>query len=585
MAKKTRRQLAAILSADAVGYSRRMAEDEGATVDAIRAHRLTIGGFVREHRGRVVDAVGDNLLAEFASAVDVVACALAVQAELAARDEALPEDRRLRFRIGLHLGDLIVEDEQIFGDGINVAARLEALAAPGGICASGAVVEQVRGKVDATFEDLGEQTLKNIPAPVRVYRVRPPGDLAGTVPESLTVAGFAGRPAIAILPFENAGGDPDQRFLADGIAEDLIARLSAFRLFPVISRSSTFTYAGKRVDARQVSRELRARYVVTGSVVRAGTRLRVTVDLVDGALGHQLDSSRYDRELGDVFALQDQIVDDLVSTVEPALQRAERQRARSKAPAQLDAWESFHRGSWLLFTFRAREDLEEALRLFRRSRELDPMFSTAAAFEAIAHSTARLFQWPLDPDGSAFEAMRAAQAAVDLDEDDPWAHAALGYASHDAGNVGRAVAEFERAIERNPSLTVAYQGLALALSGDRPDEAVRVMEKVLRLSPRDPQQHLFRHQLAVAQLTAGRYDEALRQEEQSLRLRTDQPHVYRVLAAAYGHLGRGPEAVAALETMLRLAPHFSIESFRRANSKLLVERCLEGWRLAGWTRW
>jgi adenylate cyclase len=578
-----RRQLAAILSADAVGYSRRMAEDEASTVEALRSHRQTIGGFVREHRGRVVDAVGDNLLAEFASAVDAVACAMGVQAELERREAKVPEERRLRFRIGIHVGDLLVEGDQLFGDGLNVAARLEALAAPGGICASAAVVEQIRGKLPAVFEDLGEQQLKNIPTPVRAYAIRATEDRPGTSGAGvMTVAGFGGRPAIAILPFENRSGDPEQEFLADGIVEELIARLSAFRLFPVISRSSTFGYKGKRIDARQASRELRARYIVEGSVQRAGSRIRVVVDLVDGMLGHQIFSERYDRELGDVFTLQDDIVMAMVSSIEPALGRAELQRVRAKPTPHLDAWECFQRGSWLLLALRSREEVAQALELFRRARDLDPTFSTAAALEAMCHSAMLLYQWSEDPARSAAAELEAAEASLALREDDPFAHAALGYACSDSGDDQRATAAFERAIELNPSLTIAYQGLAVALSADRPDEAIRVMEKAIRLSPRDRQMHLFLHQLAVAHLVAGRYDDALRCEQESLRLRVDQPHVYRIVAAACGHLGRHAEALDALDKMRRLAPHFSLDVFRRSNSVALFDRCLEGWRRAGW---
>ncbi|MBI3770345.1 MAG: adenylate/guanylate cyclase domain-containing protein [Deltaproteobacteria bacterium] len=583
---KARRQLAAILSADAVGYSRRMADDEAATVQALRAHRETIGGFVREHRGRVNNAVGDNLLAEFASAVDAVTCALDVQTELARREAGLPEERRLRFRIGIHLGDLLVEGDQIYGDGINVAARLEALADPGGICASAAVVEQVRGKVQGAFEDLGDQQLKNIPAPVRVYRVRPLASSPDDAITSLTtVPGFSGRPVIAILPFENRGTDPAQEYLADGIVEDLIARLSAFRLFPVISRSSTFTYKGKRVDARQVSRELRAHYVVEGSVQGAAGRVRVTVQLVDGIEGHQIYSERYDRELGDVFALQDDIVLAIVGSIEPALGRAERQRARLKPTPHLDAWECFQRGPWLLFGLHSKDEIDQALEFFRRACQLDPAFSTAAALQTVGHAALLTYQWSDDPERSVAAALAAAESSLALDNEDPWAHTALGYACSFAGDLPRAIAAFERAIEINPSLTLAYQGLAVVLSAEHPDDAIRVMEKAIRLSPRDLQMHLFRHQLAVAHLIAGRYDDAVKHEEESLRLRADQPHVYRVLAAAYGHLGRSAEALDALEKMRRVAPQFSVETFRRSNSQALVDRCLEGWRRAGWNAW
>jgi adenylate cyclase len=563
---EVRRQLAAILSADAVGYSRHMAEDEVATVQALRSHRQTIGGFVREHRGRVVDAVGDNLLAEFASAVDAVACAIGIQAELEGRSAELPKERRLHFRLGVHIGEILVEGDQIFGDGINVASRLEGLADPGGICASGAIVEQVRGKVEAAFEDLGEHQLKNIPAPVRTYRVLPAATGPGAAtPSLMTIAGFGGRPAIAILPFESRGSDPAHEHLADGIVEDLIARLSAFRLFPVISRSSTFTYKGRRLDARQISRELRTRYVVEGSVQRAGERIRVGVQLVDGILGHQIHSERYDRELGDVFALQDEIVMAIVGSIEPALARAERQRARAKPTTQLDAWECFQRGSWFLFGLRSKDDLEEAVRLFRRARDLDPAFSTPVALEAVCHSVSLLYQWFEDPARSRAQALEIAEISVTLGEDDPWAHTALGYACTSSGDLERAVAEFERAIELNPSLTMAYQGIAVALSSHHPDEAIRIMEKAIRLSPRDSQMHLFLHQLAVAHLVAGRYEDALKRELESLKLR-----------ARRGARRPRNDAPSGSPLLRREVPACELELPRRSLPRRLATRGLDG---------
>ncbi len=581
--RKTRRQLAAVLSADAVAYSRHMAADEAATVAAMRSHRETLGGFVREHHGRVVNAVGDNLLAEFASAVDAAACAVAAQRELARREAHLPAEARLRFRIGVHLGDLVIEEDEIFGDGINIAARLEALAEPGGVAASAAVVDQVRGKIDAAIEDLGERTLKNIPLPVRVYALRPLAEGETAAGSAATaVPGFGGRPAIAVLPFEARGTDPDQALLADGIAEDAIARLSAFRLFPVISRSSTFTYKGKRVDARQVSRELGARYVVEGSVQEIGDRVRVGVQLIDGVQGVQVTSDRWERERGDVLALQDDIVAMIAGALEPALARAERQRAQRKPVPQLDAWESFQRARWLAFGLRSADDVREAVLLYARARELDPSFATAAALEALARFTLITYLWEPDPERAAVEVLRIAEIGLALDEEDPSVQAALGYACGINGDHAREIAAFERAIELNPSLTIAYDGLAGALSTERPDDAIRISEKAIRLSPRDPHMYFLVHRIAVAHLMAGRYAEAIARDEEALRLRADQPQIYRVLAAAYGYLGRSPEARAALDRMRRVAPQFTLEGFRRANSAALVERCLEGWRRAGW---
>ena len=351
----------------------------------------------------------------------------------------------------------------------------------------------------------------------------------------------------------------------------------------MISRSSTFTYQGKRVDARQVSRDLRARYIVEGSVQVAGGRVRVAVQLIDGVQGLQVTSERWERELGDVFALQEDIVSAIVGSIEPMLARAERQRAQQKPTPQLDAWESFQRGRWLLFGLRSEDDVREALRLFRRARELDPGFASAAAHESIAHVTLLTYLWEAHSSETIGAALRAAETSFALADDDPWSHAALGYACSFAGDEPRAIAAFERAIELNPSLTLAYQGLAGMLAAEHPDEALRVSEKAIRLSPRDPQMHLLVHQLAVVHLMAGRFADAAASDEESLRLRADQPHVYRVLAAAYGYLGRGAEALDALEKMRRVAPQFTLEAFQRANSAALVARCLEGWRRAGWT--
>jgi adenylate cyclase len=311
-------------------------------------------------------------------------------------------------------------------------------------------------------------------------------------------------------------------------------------------------------------------------------RIRVAVELVDGSQGLLIHTERYDRELGDVFELQDEIVLAILTSIEPAIGRAERRRIRQKPAPHLDSWECFQKGVHLLFGLRSRDELEDALRLLRRSRELDPAFSTAAALEAVCHAAMLTYHWTDEPQRSVSAAREAADIALSLAEDDPWGHAATGYASSYAGDTDGAVAAFERAIELNPSLTMAYQGLAVALTADRPDEAIRVMEKAIRLSPRDQQMHFFLHQLAVANLVAGRLDAAVEREKQSLRLRADQPHGYRVLAAALGHLGRPAEALDALATMRRVAPSFSLDTFRQTNSAVLVELCIAGWRRAGW---
>ena len=349
----TERKLAAVLSADVVGYSRLMAEDEAATIRTLTDYREEISVLVRQHRGRVVDAPGDNLLAEFPSALDAVSCATEIQRVVAARNVALPAERRMQFRVGVHLGDVAIEGDRIYGEGVNIAARLEGLAEPDGICISGTVHEQVRNRLDLAYEDLGEKSVKNIREPLRVYGIRllseptaPPEALSGM--DELTVPGFSGRPAIAVLPLENMSGDPEQEYFADGIAEDLITRLSVWREFPVIARNSSFTYKGKAVDVKQVSQELGVRYVVEGSVRKAGERVRVSAQLIDATTGAHVWAERYDRELQDIFAVQDEITQGIVASMSRELSRFEMERVLRHEPKSLDVYDCLQRGRWQL---------------------------------------------------------------------------------------------------------------------------------------------------------------------------------------------------------------------------------------------
>jgi adenylate cyclase len=582
-----KRKLAAILSADAVGYSRLMSADEVATLRTLEAHRNVMTALIRQHDGRVVDAVGDNLLAEFGSVVDAVSSAVEIQASLAVRNEQLPAGRALPFRVGINIGELIVDGERIAGDGVNVAARIEALAGAGEVWLSAAAFQQVEGKLDLDFEDMGERSVKNLPRPLRVYRVKVGAEARHDGEDrlaTLTVAGFAGRPAIAVLPFTPSGDESSEHDLfAEGIAEDLTMRLSRWRLFPVIGRGSTLAYKGRTIDPRQVSRDLGVRYVVAGSVRRSGERIRVGCELLEATTGRQLWAERYDRKLEDIFALQDEIVDAIAASIEPALRvGASGALAAREPPTSLDAWESFQRGWSRLHRATKKEDADEAIALFRRARELDSSFSTAFAAEAAGHCASILYQWTDSVSASVAAARRAAERSVELDESDPWAHLALGVVNSFSGDRLRAVSALERALELNPSLTLAYQAFGVVFAVERPDEAIRVLEKGIRLSPRDPFVFLFHHQISVAHMMAGRYEEALRAAERSVALRADQPHAYRVLAACHGHLGQVEAARAALEKMYQLSPNFSVTNLRLSNSEPLVERYLEGWRKAGW---
>jgi adenylate cyclase len=584
------RRLAAILSADAVGYSRLMSRDEEATLRTLKAHLDAIDGLVRQHGGRVVDAVGDNLLAEFGSVVDAVACGVGIQRALDARNARLSADRRMPFRIGINLGDVIVEGDRIAGDGVNVAARLEALADPGGITISGTVLEQVEGKLPLEFQDEGEQRLKHIPRPVHVFSVelaspdptQAEEEHASMRPAELSVPGFAGRHAIAVLPFDNLSGDPEQEYFTDGLAEDLLTRLSAFREFPVIARNSSFAYKGKPVNLKTVSRELGVRYVVEGSVRKAGNHVRVSAQLIDATTGHHVWAERYDRQLSDILALQDDITERIVASLVPALTRVEIRRAVRQPPQNLDAWDCVQRSLWCLLQY-TKGDNVEAQSWARRAIELHPDSSAAFNILAFSHLFEVIYQWSESPARSREEALHAAEKSVALDESDSNAHFALGFASSLAGQHERAAAVLQRAIELNPSSAWAHWALGAALTNcGCPDSAIPLIEKAIRLSPHDPWMHEFLFNIGAAHFAAERYEEAVTFAKRSLQSRSEQPGDYRLLAASYGHLGRTEEARAALDVLERLAPDLSTAQLRVFLRPAAAESYVEGLRKAGW---
>ena len=391
------RRLAAILAVDVAGYSRLMGEDEEGTLAALRAIRRELGDpKIKEHRGRIVKTTGDGLLIEFASVVDAVRCAVQTQRDMATRNAGIPPERRIEFRMGINLGDIIVEDGDIFGDGVNIAARLEALADPGGICVSRVVRDQVRDKLDFSFADMGEQQVKNIARPVRAHRVlvaaeavapASAGDLITT-----SARPVAQKPSIAVLPFANMSGDAEQEYFSEGITEDIITNLSRNRAFFVISRSTSFTYKGPAVDVGKMARELGVRYVVEGSVRRAGNRVRITAQLIDAETGHHLWADRYDHELADVFAVQDEIAQSIAGAIAPGIISAEIRHAQLKDPGQLGAWDRTVRAHWHIRRF-TQSDLAEARRLLEEAVALDPTNSMALADLAFAHHFESVFGW------------------------------------------------------------------------------------------------------------------------------------------------------------------------------------------------
>jgi adenylate cyclase len=553
MAHPIERKLAAILSADVVGYSRLMAEDEDATVRTLNAYREEIGLLVRQHRGRVVDTAGDSVLAEFPTATEAVRCGVEIQGSLAVRNAALAPERRMEFRIGLHLGEVRAEGDRIYGNGVNVAARLEGLAEPGGICISAMVYKQIESKLNLRCDDLGDQSLKNISTQVRVYRIRLEPEGVGkdvTLPgmEALTVPGFGGLPAIAVLPFDNLSGDPEQEYFADGIAEDLITRLSSWREFPVIARNSSFAYKGKPVDVKQVSRELGVRYVVEGSVRKSGERIRISAQLVDATTGHHVWAERYDREMRDIFALQDEITERIVGSMNPELLRVEEERAVRKETQNLDAWECVARGRWHSWRY-TREDNSSARSLFERATELDPHFAVAFSQLAIVHLVDGYFQWTDSPDRSFAEMTKAAQRSVALDDKNPVGQLVLGWTW-----------------------------------GGRTDEGIENLKKAMRLSPYDPVMFFFFLGMSIAHFALEEYEEAADWAQRSVQRGPADPAAYRYLAASYAHLDRIDEARGALREMFSLDPKFSLDADRVILSTAdpaFVERLFDGLRKAG----
>jgi adenylate cyclase len=583
-----RRRLAAVLSADAVGYSRLTAQDEVATYALLRTQIGVLSRAVARHDGRVVDAVGDNLLAEFVSARDAVDCAIEAQRDLEAENALLPGERRLRFRIGIHVGDILAERKRVAGAGVNVAARLEGLAPPGGICLSSTAYHHVVDHVAFPIEDCGERTVKNLPRAIRVYLIRLDGADAGVPADflridagaALPVAGFGGRPAIAVLPFADAGEGPDGRWFAEAITEELTTRLSLFRWFPVMAASSVRSYAATCVDPMRVSRELGARYIVEGSVRRAPTALRITARLTDATDGSQVWADRYDRTLDALFALQDELASAILGSLMPAIERTERHRVLQRPPASLDAWECTQRGAWHL-TQLTHAHAIEAEEWLQRATQLDPRASGAHSMLALGCAHRIAFGWTEDPAAILRLCIEASERGVALSEDDPIAHLARGWADAFCRAWDRAVVSFERALEMNPSFAGAYHGLGFALSMlGRPSEAIQLLERAVRLSPLDPFIHLYLGHLGQCHFQQGSYEEAVRFVTRCLHLRPN-PGFFHLLASTYGFLGRGEDACAVIQECTRRHPEFSFETLQLFLPPILVEQQREGLRRGG----
>ncbi|MET3911370.1 adenylate cyclase [Bradyrhizobium sp. S3.3.6] len=542
--ERIERKLAAILAADVAGYSRLMGADEEGTLARLKAcRRELMDPEIAEHRGRVVKTTGDGILIEFPSVVDAVRCAMDVQRGMAERNADVTDEQRIEFRVGINLGDIMIDAEDIHGDGVNIAARLESIAEPGGICISDSSYQQVRDKFTIHFEDMGVQQLKNIARPVRVYRV-PIGRSARRERPALALPD---KPSIAVLPFQNMSGDPEQEYFADGMVEDIITELSRIRWLFVIARNSTFTYKGHAVAVKQVARELGVRYVLEGSVRKGGSRVRVTAQMIDATSGAHIWAERYDRDLSDIFAVQDEITASVAGVIEPALAEAEQQRVLRKPPERLDAWEAYQRGLWH-FNKYGPEENRTAQTFFRQAIALDPNFAPGHYGYALAlqwdiwHFSSRPF---LEVQGTA---RKEAQIAVSLDERDAMAHAVLAHMMMWGGEWEAAIAEARTAVALNPNsaFVISMLGCVLGFGGYR-EEALERLQQAMRASPHDPLIWLWSIWRALLQFFSRDFVAALQTLRQVVRLRPSYAPPYEYVAASLAHLGQLGEAREALE--------------------------------------
>ena len=554
------RRLAAILVADVFGYSRLMGDDEVGTLERLRAlHDDLVQPSILEHKGRIVKLMGDGLLAEFPSVIEAVQCAAHVQEEMVVRESEVADDKRIKLRVGINLGDIMVEGKDIYGDGVNIAARLEKLAEPGGMSISGSAFDAVDGKVEMAFEDMGTQEVKNIRKPLRVYRAVLGGPLAARAGRSGRRSSVGDKPSIAVLPFQNLSGDPEQEYFADGITEDLIITLGRCRWLMVIARASTFAYKKESPDIRQVSRELGVRYVLEGSVRRSGDRIRVTTQLSDGRDGRSIVGERYDRKLTDVFDLQEEIATLIAGTMEPELAETEGAALRNRPTQDLSAWDSYQRGLWHLYRFTL-EELSVAKTLFERATELDEGFSQAHARLAYVYIQQAWYRPRAERPQHVHNALQAAVRAVQLDAKDASARLSLGRAYTLSGEFEEGVEQLRIATVLDPSFAQAHFALGQALTSlDRHEEAVREMDISIKLSPRDPHLWTFYHVRAIAHYIADNLEQAEADEHTALR----QPNVtfypLTILVAILARQGKFTESADALRRVRQAKPGFSVD--------------------------
>jgi len=579
-----KRKLTAILSADVVGYSRLMENNEDATIKSLKTNRNLMATLIQQYRGRVVDMTGDNLMAEFTSAVDAVNCAVEIQRELAERNASLPYNSKMEFRIGINVGDVVEEEDRIYGEGVNIAARVESMAEAGGICVSGRAYDQVANKLGLKYENLGEHKVKNISTPIRIYRIIMETDLLEKfTSEEQSVLPLPDKPSIAVLPFNNMSGDSEQEYFSDGITEDIITALSRSPWLFVIARNSSFAYRGASVNVKHVSRELGVRYILEGSVRKAGNRVRINAQLIDGTLGNHVWAEKYDGELQDIFDLQDQITQNVVAAVQTKIQIYVGENTKRLERPDIVTWDLLARG-WKLFYKLTKESLAEAETLFRKAVASAPTSCDAHYLHAGVLSHQVQMGYVVDNEARLSEAYNLAKKAVDLDEHNEYAHWILGFIQLWRRKHDMAIAEIERMVELNPNCSLAYGTLGTILSySGKPDESIKNNEIAIRSNPKDPSIFFRFSGIAMAHFMAGRYLEASHWASKSVHRKPNWRLGNAILASSLAQLNRFQEAKEAVDNYIENVPNATISEFRKLPIKNQddARRFEEGLRKAG----
>jgi adenylate cyclase len=580
------RRLVAVFAADVEGYSRLMGADEIGTLKGLTERRAILDKLIGDHRGRIANTAGDSVLAEFGSAVEAVQCAVEAQTSLHEANSGFSADRCISFRIGIHIGDVMVRAGDLFGDGVNIAARLQTLAKPGGVYISGATYDQVHKVLPLAFVDLGVQQVKNIQEPVRAYRVNAPGGAreaaSERVPETERPPPLPDKPSIAVLPFQNMSDDHEQEYFADGMVEEIITALSRFRWLFVIARNSSYTFKGQAVDIKEVGRRLGVRYVLEGSVRKASGKVRITGQLIDAETGAHLWADRFERDLTDIFALQDEVTAAVVSAIQPTLLKVEIAMATRRRPENLTAYD-FYLRALPQFYLTTREGFAEAMRLAHRALELDPQFGRVAALAGLCHMHRVLWNYAIDPQFERKEAVRLLRLALRIDDDDAdtLARAALISALM-VGDYESGIELADRAVALNPNSFLAWNCRgAVKRAAGLWEEAVQDFERAIRTSPIDPQLHQALAVMGISFIELRRFEEAAIAARKAQRQNPSYSPIYRCLASAFALLGRDAEAREAAAHLLQLDPAFTISAWiargGQENSKLFIE----GLRKAG----